>query len=412
MGLDAGLFAALGTRPKSMADFQSDYNALDIQNQQKQVNALTLQTGQMGLDEKRKSAQRAQDLQGVVGGFGEDHGANALSLYQKGFLSEAQDYMKAMGAVGKDRSAAAKDDTQAKGYQLDQKIKSHDYYVQLLGSVDSPQKAAQWLEDGLKSGDLSEQAYASANASLQQASSNPQAFSSWRQMAMQGGMSVSEQLKAQLEQTKQQQTTANDVMIPNGAGGFKVNGPLLSAKQSVARAGASNISVNTGQKGYENESKLRNDFKSEPIYKDFQDVKSAHAQIKTALTQGTPIADTAAATKIMKILDPGSVVRESELGMAMAAAGKLDRIQNYVQMQVSGEKLTPQQRKDFGSLADELLDATSNAYNAKRGEYEEFGKTYELNPAVLGPAASTKGAAKAAGISKPASSGGKFLGFE
>lgn len=169
---------------------------------------------------------------------------------------------------------------------------------------------------------------------------------------------------------------------------------------SQKKAGASNVSVNTGQKGYENESKLRNDFKSEPIYKDFQDMKSAHAQIKTALTQGTPIADTAAATKIMKLLDPGSVVRESELGMAMAASGKMDRMTNYVQMQMSGQKLTPQQRIDFGKLADELYDAAGQAYNAKRGEYEQFGKTYDLNPAVLGEPA------KAPQKSAPTSVGG------
>jgi hypothetical protein len=106
------------------------------------------------------------------------------------------------------------------------------------------------------------------------------------------------------------------------------------------------------------------------------------------LTQGTPIADTAAATKIMKLLDPGSVVRESELGMAMAASGKMDRLTNYFQMQMSGQKLTPQQRKDFGSLADELYGAAAQSYNAKKGEYAGFGKTYGLNDSVLGPDAS------------------------
>lgn len=156
-----------------------------------------------------------------------------------------------------------------------------------------------------------------------------------------------------------------------------------------ASAPSTSVSVNTGQKGYENESRLRNDFKAEPIYKDFADMKSAHAQIKASIAQGTPIADTAAATKIMKLLDPGSVVRESELGVAMAAAGKMDRLTNYVQMQVSGAKLTPQQRKDFGALADELMNAATQAYNSKRSEYEKFGKGYGLNPEVLGPPGTT-----------------------
>lgn len=152
---------------------------------------------------------------------------------------------------------------------------------------------------------------------------------------------------------------------------------LEKASRSAAR---NTISVNTGQKGFENESKLRNDFKQEPIYKDYSDMKSAYAQIKTSINQETPVGDMAAATKIMKLLDPGSVVRESELGMAMAATGKMDRLQNFVQMQISGEKLTPKQRQEFSVLADELMAATTQAYNTKRGEYAEFGASYGLNP--------------------------------
>jgi hypothetical protein len=165
-------------------------------------------------------------------------------------------------------------------------------------------------------------------------------------------------------------------------------------RKATTHAPGATVSVNMGQKGYENESKLRNDFKSEPIYKDFNDMRTAHAQIRSALKQETPIADTAAATKIMKLLDPGSVVRESELAIAMAATGKLDRLQNYVQMYISGNKLTPQQRKDFGLLADELMGAATQAYNTKRTEYEGFGKQYGLNPAVLGaPGAAVRPAA-------------------
>ena len=147
-----------------------------------------------------------------------------------------------------------------------------------------------------------------------------------------------------------------------------------------------NVPINMGQKGYENESKLRNDFKSEPIYKDFADMQSAHKQIKAGLSQGTPIGDVAVATKIMKLLDPGSVVRESELGIAMAASGRMDRLKNYMQMQMSGEKLTPQMRKDFGALADELMAAATQSYNAKRSEYASMGARYGLDESVLGPA--------------------------
>lgn len=154
--------------------------------------------------------------------------------------------------------------------------------------------------------------------------------------------------------------------------------------QDLARAGASSVSVNTGQKGYENESRLRNDFRSEPIYGAYQEMKSAYQQIQAAINQGTPIGDVATATKIMKLLDPGSVVRESELGIAMAAAGKLDRLKNYFEMKLNGDSLTPTQRKEFGALATELMRAAEQSYNSKRADYARLGERYKLDTSVLG----------------------------
>ena len=150
----------------------------------------------------------------------------------------------------------------------------------------------------------------------------------------------------------------------------------------LRKSGASNVNVKVpvdmtgGQKGFENEMKLSGAFKQEPIYKDFNDMKSAYGQVVSSLAQGTPIGDVAGATKVMKLLDPGSVVRESELGIAMAAAGRMDRLQNYFNNLMTGQKLTPTQRDDFQRLSNELYAAAGQAYNQKRGEYEQFGKTY------------------------------------
>lgn len=159
------------------------------------------------------------------------------------------------------------------------------------------------------------------------------------------------------------------------------NGSLLDYQLAQKRAGATNVSVpvNLGQKGFDNTLKLRGDFRSEPIYKAHQEVKSAYSQIQTALKEGTPVGDMAGATKIMKLLDPGSVVRESELGMAMAATGLEDRLKNYANMVITGEKLTPLQRKEFQTLADGLFSESASQYNAKRVEYKDIADRNELN---------------------------------
>jgi hypothetical protein len=141
----------------------------------------------------------------------------------------------------------------------------------------------------------------------------------------------------------------------------------------LKRSGASNVNVETGQKGFENKMSAKKTFMSEPIYKDYNDMKAAYGQVITSLDQGTPIGDVAGATKVMKLLDPGSVVRETELGIAMAASGRMDRLQNYFKLWASGEKLTPTQRDDFKQLSNELYAAAGQAYNQKRGEYLDFG---------------------------------------
>lgn len=168
---------------------------------------------------------------------------------------------------------------------------------------------------------------------------------------------------------------------PNGE--FLPNKPYQDYETNKARAGASNVSVNTDQKGLDNELKFSAAFKSEPIYKAHQDVQSAYGQITQALNLKSPAGDLAGATKLMKILDPGSVVRESELAMAMSASGALDRLTNYGNMVVTGQKLTPAQRADFQNVADELNNESVKQYNAKREEYGTFASGYGLNSDVL-----------------------------
>lgn len=112
------------------------------------------------------------------------------------------------------------------------------------------------------------------------------------------------------------------------AKGQGYQGSFQQFQTEMKRAGASNVNVpiNMGQKGFDNTLKLRGDFRSEPIYKAHQEMETSYAQIREGLNKASPAGDLAGATKIMKLLDPGSVVRESELGMAMAASGALDRL--------------------------------------------------------------------------------------
>jgi hypothetical protein len=151
--------------------------------------------------------------------------------------------------------------------------------------------------------------------------------------------------------------------------------------QKTAQSGA----INLGQKGLDNTLKLRGDFRSEPVYKDFQAIDSAYRIINKSLDAGTAAGDLGASTKLMKLLDPDSVVRESELAMAMQATGKLDQLYNYANKIATGQFLNPKQKGEFRSLATEFYNSAAEQYNLKRGEYADIAERNQINiPDVVG----------------------------
>jgi hypothetical protein len=170
--------------------------------------------------------------------------------------------------------------------------------------------------------------------------------------------------------------------------GYKGSFQQFVLDQSAAKAQKVTLDMTGGQKGFDNEMSLKKAFSAEPVYKAYGEMQSAYGQITDSLKSESPAGDLAAATKFMKLLDPGSVVRESELGMAMAASGALDRAKNYAELRISGKKLTPDQRKDFQQLSDQLFGTATGAYNLKRGEFEQMGTAYGLdaNRALGAPA--------------------------
>lgn len=85
----------------------------------------------------------------------------------------------------------------------------------------------------------------------------------------------------------------------------------------------------------------------------------------------------------MKLLDPGSVVRESELGMALAATGKLDLVQNYINTLKFGKVLTPAQVADFKKTTREIYAAAQDAQRAIDANYRNQATTYGLRPEVI-----------------------------
>lgn len=385
MPADPSIYNALMQPRKSAFDYAADFEDQAFQREQRgtqrQMNALQLQ-------QATQSQSDDQALRNyLAGGAKLDTPEGQAGLYQAA-PTKAGAILKDRFSMAKDQAAINKDNTQTEGLSFDNRLKKAREAVTDIAALTSPEEAEAGIRRHMAAGDIDMQ---KASMLLNSLKSHPNGFAGWQRDMVLGVLDAKTRLEQEMKQREFGLKANNELIGPDG----QVNHPLLGAKQQVARAGASSVSINTGQKGLDNEFKLRGEFKSEPVYKAQQEMQSAYAQIQQSLKQASPAGDLAGATKIMKLLDPGSVVRESELGMAMAASGLLDRAQNYASNIISGNKLTPTQRKDFQRLADALYSESVKAYNAKRSEYDKLGGEYGLNAArAIGPAA----AAPAGGV--------------
>jgi hypothetical protein len=127
------------------------------------------------------------------------------------------------------------------------------------------------------------------------------------------------------------------------------------------------------------EGELRKEYNGLPDIKAYNEINTAYNQIKVATQRPSPANDLAAATKFMKLLDPNSVVRESELIMAVQASGLYDRIANTGNRILNGEKLTPTQRKDFFDAATQFYKIAVDKKRAIDTQYTNIGIESNLN---------------------------------
>jgi hypothetical protein len=155
------------------------------------------------------------------------------------------------------------------------------------------------------------------------------------------------------------------------------NAPNMSAAE--IQSAAMDIRKKNTDFKVSTETELRKEYSALPEIKEFTTVETAFKQINNALSNPSAANDLAAATKFMKLLDPGSVVRESELGMAMNATGAIDRVQNYFQKLQNGQVLNPEQRADFKKAAQLAFSAAQDTRDRTSGRYVDLANSYNVD---------------------------------
>lgn len=133
-------------------------------------------------------------------------------------------------------------------------------------------------------------------------------------------------------------------------------------------------------KKFEQEEKIRKEWQGRS--KIFNELSGTYSNIYASAGAKTGPGDIALITGFMKMLDPGSVVRETEFATARDTAGLFDRLANQAQKLKSGQLFTldSKQRDEYVSLARQYLDAAQKKANQEKKDLGVVVKNYGLNP--------------------------------
>ena len=135
---------------------------------------------------------------------------------------------------------------------------------------------------------------------------------------------------------------------------------------------------------FEAEEKLRKEFQTRT--KTYQEVNQTYQTLKASSNAKSGPGDIALITGFMKMLDPGSVVRETEFATARDTAGLYTRLENSLQKVNNGEFLKPAQRDEFVNLAGEYYKAAQKKADEDKKAIGAVVKNYKLNREnVFGP---------------------------
>jgi len=137
-------------------------------------------------------------------------------------------------------------------------------------------------------------------------------------------------------------------------------------------------------KKFTQEEKIRKEFQGRT--KVYGELQGTYNNIKSSAETGNGPGDIALITSFMKMLDPGSVVRETEFATARDTAGLFTQLENRLQKAKNGQLLGSVQRKEYVALAQKYLESAQKKAEQEKKDLGIVVKNYKLNPDnVFGP---------------------------
>jgi hypothetical protein len=132
--------------------------------------------------------------------------------------------------------------------------------------------------------------------------------------------------------------------------------------------------------GRKPEMELRKEYTARPEFKRFDEIIASYSRVRSAADRSTGAGDLGLIFGFMKMLDPGSVVREGEFANAENAGGVSERWRTLYNSVLRGERLSPQQRAEFVGLAQNLYEQESARLQGLNEQYGGVARQYGIDP--------------------------------
>lgn len=174
----------------------------------------------------------------------------------------------------------------------------------------------------------------------------------------------------------QRQTVGQAGQEARGLERFANQTQRMNAETSQARE----MREARGQQGpdYGAMNDLRGD--AERLVGSFRDIEEAFSRVVASAQAPSAAGDLALIFNYMKMLDPGSTVREGEFANAQNAGGVGARVVSLYNNLRSGERLTEEQRRDFITRAQQLYQAQRTAAEQRIAPFAEQAEERGFNP--------------------------------
>lgn len=181
-----------------------------------------------------------------------------------------------------------------------------------------------------------------------------------------------QELKNKAAELKLKTAQTNKVLVETKNLGIETKKAALELEALKATDGKDPAKV------FDMEKKIRDEYVKRTA--NFIASQDAFTKIEVSAQDKSGPGDVALITSFMKMLDPGSVVRETEFATAQDTGGLVEKLKTLLPRAERGILLTDLQRKNFVNLSEKYMGAARTQEKRVRTSLNKVVKNYSLNP--------------------------------